>query len=70
MRPAPILAALLLMVSTAAAERQPVVHEVDLAHRHQTIDHFGASDCWTTRIFGKWSEENRERVADLLFSRE
>ena len=29
-----------------------------------------ASDCWTTRILGNWTDESRERVADLLFSTE
>ena len=62
--------ALLLMAPIVAAQSQPVNHEVDVARRHQTIDHFGASDCWTTRILGKWSVKNRERIADLLFSRE
>lgn len=70
MRHGLILAALLAVATTAATENESVVHEVDLEHRYQTIDHFGASDCWTTRIPGKWSKEKRERVADLLFSRE
>jgi len=70
MRPALILAALLAVATTAATENHSVVHEVDLEHRYQKIDHFGASDCWTTRILSKWSKEKRERVADLLFSRE
>ncbi len=68
--PVALILALLLIAPIVAAQSQPVIHEVDVARRHQTIDHFGASDCWTTRILGKWSVKNRERVADLLFSRE
>ncbi len=35
----------------------------------QTIENFGASDAWSFDPIGKeWSEENKERVADLLFS--
>ena len=70
MRRAAISVALLLTPWTAKAEDSPAVHVVDLARTYQTIDHFGASDCWTTRILGNWNRKARERVADLLFSRE
>lgn len=37
----------------------------------QVIDGFGASDAWQCDIVGKnWPQEKRERIADLLFSRE
>ncbi|HZS52882.1 MAG TPA: glycoside hydrolase [Bryobacteraceae bacterium] len=35
---------------------------------HQVIDNFGASDCWSMQKVGGWSVENRNRLADLLFS--
>lgn len=39
--------------------------------KHQTIDNFGASDAWSMDPIGKqWTEENRNKVADLLFSKE
>lgn len=42
---------------------------VDLSVEFQTIEHFGASDCWTIEPIGKfWSEQNKQRIADLLFS--
>lgn len=66
-----LITLLLLAVSGApAVGAEPVTHTVDLTQRFQTIDHFGASDCWTTRILGKWTKAGRTRVADLLFSRE
>jgi O-glycosyl hydrolase len=34
----------------------------------QIIDNFGASDCWSFQKIGAWSLENRNRIADLLFS--
>ena len=38
---------------------------------YQTIDGFGASDAWRCRFVGKnWPIEKRERIADLLFSRD
>lgn len=38
---------------------------------YQTIDGFGASDAWQCAIVGRdWPEKKRERIAELLFSRE
>lgn len=35
----------------------------------QTIHSFGASDCWTTKFFGKWADASKKnQIADLLFS--
>ncbi|MGR6542615.1 glycoside hydrolase [Paenibacillus tundrae] len=39
--------------------------------RYQMMDNFGASDAWSMEPLGKhWTEENKNRLADLLFSRE
>ncbi len=70
MRSATVLVITLVLAAVARAGDDVAVHRVDVAQRYQTIDHFGASGCWTARILGKWSPESRERVADLLFSRE
>lgn len=44
---------------------------VNAAELYQTIDGFGASDAWMMDPIGKhWSEDNREGIAKLLFSRE
>lgn len=44
---------------------------IDGSVRYQTIDNFGASDAWSMDPIGKhWTDENKNRVADLLFSRE
>ncbi|HEY6290780.1 MAG TPA: glycoside hydrolase [Terriglobia bacterium] len=40
-----------------------------LDSEYQVIENFGASDCWSMQKIGGWSLPNRERVADLLFSR-
>ncbi len=46
-----------------------IVLDINLAERHQTVRHFGASGCWTLDPIGvQWSEENREKLARLLFS--
>jgi len=35
---------------------------------YQTIDNFGASDCWSMQKIGAWDLSKKERIADLLFS--
>jgi len=46
--------------------RYPV--SIDCATQHQNIDNFGASDCWRMQKIGAWSDESKNRIADLLFS--
>jgi O-glycosyl hydrolase len=42
---------------------------VTLSDERQTIHSFGASDCWTGKFIGKWSDATKKnRIADLLFS--
>jgi len=36
----------------------------------QTIHNFGASDAWSCQYVGKWPDEQKNKVADLLFSLE
>ena len=44
---------------------------IDGSRCYQSIDNFGASDAWSMEPIGKdWSEENKARIADLLFSRD
>ena len=44
---------------------------IDRGTTYQTIDGFGASDAWRCQFVGKnWPLEKRERIANLLFSRE
>jgi len=42
--------------------------DIDGARCFQVMDNFAASDCWSMQKIGLWSEANRNRVADLLFS--
>ncbi len=41
---------------------------IDTFKRHQRIDNFGASDCWTAQVFGLFPDATRERMAEWLFS--
>ena len=43
---------------------------IDAAKEFQTMEGFGASDCWTTQFVGEnWPLVKRDSIADLLFSR-
>ncbi|MCE7057558.1 xylanase [Algoriphagus sp. AGSA1] len=37
---------------------------------HQIIEHFGASDAWSTQFVGLWPDEKKRAIAQLLFSME
>jgi hypothetical protein len=42
---------------------------INLSDEKQTIHSFGASDCWTTKFYGKWNDESKKnKIADYLFS--
>lgn len=43
---------------------------IDEKKTFQTIDNFGASDAWSIQFVGNWPENKKEKIADLLFSRE
>jgi len=47
----------------------PAVVTIDLNTAKQTIHSFGASDAWTCKYIGKWTNETKKnQVADYLFS--
>jgi len=42
---------------------------INLGSKQQTIQSFGASDCWTTKFIGKWNNVvKKNQIADYLFS--
>lgn len=43
---------------------------IDHERKHQVIDHFGANDAWSFQKIGAWSEASKNRIADLLYSKE
>lgn len=47
------------------------IMKIDPEQELQIIDGFGASDAWRCQMVGKyWPEEKKNRIADLLFSKE
>jgi len=62
---------LLFVVSAGGySDDEITLMTVDYGKEYQFIDNFGASDCWSMQMLGGWSLENRNRVADLLFSKD
>lgn len=51
---------------------QEDVYEIRLMPEitYQTIHNFGASDAWSCQFVGTWPDEQKNRIADLLFSME
>ncbi|MBC7511241.1 MAG: hypothetical protein H7320_21230, partial [Ferruginibacter sp.] len=42
---------------------------INLNDEKQTINSFGASDCWTTKFIDNWGDvTKRNKIADYLFS--
>ncbi len=61
---------LLVACGRVIAASATCVDVIDPSIHYQTMDHFTASDCWSATRFAGWKLENREKVADLLFSSE
>jgi len=55
-----------LIILPEGAEKYHVT--IDPAIKFQTIDNFGASDCWGTQYVGKWPTSKTNTMADWLFS--
>lgn len=64
------LALLVQAGGSAVWAEEVLAWEIDPQRRHQTIEGFGASDAWSAQFVGRWPDPLRERVAELLFSRE
>jgi O-glycosyl hydrolase len=49
----------------------PLDAKISLTEEFQTMQNFGASDCWGIKFIGKnWSLSKRNEIADLLFSKD
>ncbi len=76
MRTIPYLTFLLLLTlivfrgSSTGLLAQAPSYSVNVTRTFQTIENFGASDCWSARFLGLWPDEKRNDIADLLFSLE
>ena len=45
--------------------QHPAIHfEIETDQPCQTMDYFGASDCWSMQFIGLWPQEKQNQVAD------
>lgn len=66
-----VVVCILVLSASVSAAPAPLTLAVAPEQRFQVIDNFGASGAWSMDPIGReWSDENKERLADLLFSRE
>jgi len=63
-----ILCLLVLIVFNSCLLMAEITITIDASREFQTIDNFGASDCWSMQKIGAWFTIVKEHVADLLFS--
>ena len=63
-----VLVFFFLVLTLARATETEI--RINPENQFQTIQNFGASDCWSMQIIGGWPLALRERIADLLFSKE
>ncbi|UOE51204.1 xylanase [Mucilaginibacter sp. SMC90] len=63
-------AALGLNIPLASSQTKEATIDIDLSKTYQTISNFGASDAWSCQFVGNWPDDKRNKIADLLFSRD
>lgn len=56
--------------ASARAQQQVARYQVNTSQPRQVVEHFGASDAWSMQYIGLWPEEQRNQIADWLFSTE
>lgn len=61
---------LLSLLITGGLQAQTVHYQIRPDQPRQTMEHFGASDCWSMQHIGRWSQPVQNQVADWLFSTE
>lgn len=57
-------------LSCSAQKSDLITCHIDIKKKYQTIDNFGASDCWTVQFIGNWPDTKRNTMADWLFSQD
>jgi O-glycosyl hydrolase len=59
-----------LNIPIANSQSKEVTIDINFSKTYQTISNFGASDAWSCQFVGNWPDEKRNKIADLLFSRD
>ncbi|MGS2764654.1 glycoside hydrolase [Sinomicrobium sp. M5D2P9] len=58
------------VVSIAETPTDVLQFHIDPNTTYQTIDNFGASDAWSCQFVGQWPSAKKQKIADLLFSKQ
>jgi O-glycosyl hydrolase len=59
-----------LNIPLVSGQSKEVTIAINFSKTYQTISNFGASDAWSCQFVGNWPDDKRNKIADLLFSRE
>jgi O-glycosyl hydrolase len=59
-----------LNIPIANSQSKEVTIDINFSKTYQTVSNFGASDAWSCQFVGNWPDEKRNKIADLLFSRD
>lgn len=65
-----LAACLCVLLAPVAAFAADISDRINPEHTYQTIEHLGASDAWSFQIMDNWTQASRDRVAELLFSKD
>lgn len=65
-----ILLISVFLLLTTTANSQAIHYRIEAKKPLQVMEHFGASDAWSTQYIGLWPDEKRNQIADWLFSTE
>ena len=63
-----IISFLLIIYSVYVVSQKPVI--ITPKTTYQTIEGFGASDCWTGNYVGQWKTTGKDNAAKFLFSQD
>lgn len=70
MLPKIIIAAGTFLITGLSSIGQPITFTINLDHKAQQIENFGASGAWYSEGIGKyWPDAKKERMGELLFSK-
>jgi O-glycosyl hydrolase len=64
------LLGLLFVFAAKGQEGKTVVITINPLKTYQRIDNFAASDAWSCQFIGNWPEAKKNKIADLLFSKD
>ncbi|PWK22368.1 O-glycosyl hydrolase [Arcicella aurantiaca] len=59
-----------ITINESFGQNKQIQISIDPQIQFQKIEHFGASDSWACQFVGNWTELQKNKIADLLFSQD